>query len=327
VLVAGVLMRALGVGLNTMSLGGLAIAVGIMVDASIIMVENMYHRFHQHFVGGAGRLGGAQGPGGVQTTRPAPSDVAEKEAVAHRAAMEVGRPIAFATMIIVAVFVPLFLMGGIEGLMFRPLAVTVAAAMLVALALSLIFTPMVSLRFLKPRPNDDPEGEVAFVKWIKRGYVPALDYALQHRGAVILVTLALIIPTAIGVKMVGKDFMPKLDEGALVIAMATPPETSLEEADRIDRQVEEIVRRNPNVETTTRRTGHTERAMGCILPVNLGEIAANLKPPGERKCSTEEVLTQIRKDIAVVPGVAFSFTQPFQMKVDEGMEVRRRRCK
>ncbi len=102
VIIAGILMRKLGVGLNTMSLGGLAIAVGIMVDASIIMVENIYHRFHQSR--------GDLGDGGVKT------------AVAHKAAIEVGRPIAFATLIIIAVFLPLFLMGGIEGLLFRPLA-------------------------------------------------------------------------------------------------------------------------------------------------------------------------------------------------------------
>ena len=140
VIIAGILMRQLGVGLNTMSLGGLAIAVGIMVDASIIMVENIYHRFHKS----RGNL----------------DDPAAKEQVAHKAAIEVGRPIAFATLIIIAVFLPLFLMGGIEGLLFRPLAVTVAAAMLVALVLSLTLTPVLATRFLHPKDGEDAEGEV-----------------------------------------------------------------------------------------------------------------------------------------------------------------------
>jgi cobalt-zinc-cadmium resistance protein CzcA len=300
VVIAGILMRQLGVGLNTMSLGGLAIAVGIMVDASIIMVENIHHRFHQS-------RGNIDQPG-------------VKQAVAHKAAIEVGRPIAFATLIIVAVFLPLFLMGGIEGLLFRPLAVTVSAAMLVALALSLTLTPILGLRLLRPSDHGESEGEVAFVRWLKRYYTPLLERALHRRWLVIGVAAGLLVPSAFGLMSVGKDFMPKLDEGSWVIATVTPAETSLEENNRITSQIEQILVNNPNVAEVVRRNGRSERAIGCVLPVNSGEIIVNLKPRRELTAPSEQVQAQVREELEKIPGVAVAFTQPLQLKIDESLE-------
>ncbi|MEI6914980.1 MAG: efflux RND transporter permease subunit, partial [Armatimonadota bacterium] len=300
VIISGILMKQLGVGLNTMSLGGLAIAVGIMVDASIIMVENVYHRFHKS----RGNL----------------NDARVKENVAHQAAIEVGRPIAYATLIIIAVFLPLYIMGGIEGLLFRPLAVTVVAAMLVALALSLTLTPVLAVRFLHPKDGEDPEGEVKFVKWIKRGYVPALEYALHHRWTVIAVAFGLLIPTTFGLLVVGKDFMPKLDEGAWFISTVTPPETSLEENDRITRQIEQLLARNPNIVSVVRKNGRSERAIGCVLPVNSGEMFVNLKPKNELSQPADALMSEVRKQIEKIPGVAVAFSQPLQNKIDESLE-------
>lgn len=299
VVIAGVLMRRFDVGINTMSLGGLAIAVGIMVDASIIMVENIYHRFHRH--------------------RRDIADGEPREQVAYRAAIEVGRPIAFATFIIVAVFLPLFIMGGVEGLMFRPLAVTVAASMLVALALSLTFTPILGAWFLRPRKGDG-DGEVWLVRAVKRAYVPVLEVALRWRFAVIAVAAALLLPAGWGLSVVGKDFMPELDEGAWVIATATPPETSLEQNDRITRRIEEVLAKHPDVAECVRRNGRSERAIGCVLPVNSGEIIVNLKPKAERSKPSEAILAEVREEIERIPGVGASFTQPLQMKLDESLE-------
>jgi cobalt-zinc-cadmium resistance protein CzcA len=300
VIIAGTLMGRMGVGLNTMSLGGLAITVGIMVDASIIMVENIYHRFCR--------------------SRENLDDGDTKTAVAFKAATEVGRPIAFATLVIVAVFLPLFLMGGIEGLLFRPLALTVAAAMLVSLLLSLTFTPVLAKRFLRPEEANGDGGEVRFVRWIKKGYVPALEYALQNRRQVVAVAMGLLIPAAVGMALVGKDFMPRLDEGAWFIQIATPPETSLEENARITSRIEQILGENPNIRETVRRSGRSERAIGCVLPVNLSEILVNLKPRGELTKPAREVLAEVRDRIEHIPGVAVAFTQPLQNKIDESME-------
>ncbi|MHB1455530.1 MAG: efflux RND transporter permease subunit [Armatimonadota bacterium] len=300
VVIAGVLMQKMGVGLNTMSLGGLAIAVGIMVDASIIMVENIYHRFHK--------------------SRANLSHGDTKTHVAHKASIEVGRPIAFATFIIIAVFLPLFLMGGIEGLLFRPLAITVMAAMLVSLVLSLTFTPILATRYLHPKADDESEGEVRLVRWIKKGYVPALEYALNHRKMVVAIAFILLIPAAIGLVFTGKDFMPKLDEGSWFVQLATPAETSLEENARITGQVEAIIKSDPNVMETIRRSGRSERAIGCVLPVNLSEILVNLKPRNKLSKPSDQILAEMREKIAGVPGVAAAFTQPLQNKIDESME-------
>jgi len=300
VVIAGILMRQMGIGLNTMTLGGLAIAVGIMVDASIMMVENIYHRFNKNL--------------------DSMGDPRAKGNVAYKAATEMGRPIAFATLIIIAVFLPLYLMGGIEGLLFRPLAVTVAAAMLVALTLSLTLTPVLAARFLHPEVGGDSEGEVKFVKWIKRGYVPALEYALHHRWAVIGIAFGLLIPTAFGLVAVGKDFMPKLDEGAWFISTTTPPETSLEENDRITSQIEQLFMGNPNVVGVVRRNGRSERAIGCVLPVNSGEMVVNLKPKHQLTKPADELMADLRARIEDIPGVAVSFTQPLKNKIDESLE-------
>lgn len=300
VIIAAVLMRQLGVGLNTMSLGGLAIAVGIMVDASIIMVENIHHRFHQS-------RGNLDQPG----VRPA---------VAHKAAIEVGRPIAFATLIIVAVFLPLFLMGGIEGLLFRPLAVTVSASMLVALLLSLTLTPVLGLRLLRPAGDQEAEGEVPFVRWLKRGYAPLLEWALHRRWLVIGLAAGLLLASLLGLSRVGRDFMPSIDEGAWVVSTATPAETSLEENDRITRQIDEILLKNPNVAEVIRRNGRPERTIGCVHPVNTGCTIVNLKPRSQRQGTNAAILAEVRKQIEQVPGVAAAFSQPLQIKIDESLE-------
>ncbi len=298
VAIAGILMRQMGIGLNTMSLGGLAIAVGIMVDASIIMVENIYHRFHKN--------------------RSSLGDPHAREQVAYKAAVEVGRPIAFATFIIVAVFLPLFLMGGMEGLLFRPLAVTVSAAMLVALALSLTVTPILASRFLDPDGEND--GEVPFIRWIKKGYVPALDWAFRNAWLTRGIAIAITVPALIGFVYVGKNFMPKLDEGSWFISTMTPPETSLEENHRITQQVEQVLLRNPNIAEVVKRNGRSERAIGCVLPVNVGEFFVNLKPRNKLTKPADDVLAEVRDEIEHIPGLAAAFTQPLQNKIDESME-------
>ncbi len=300
VVIAGVLMRPFGIGLNTMSLGGLAIAVGIMVDASIIMVENIYHRFHQQ--------------------RELLREKAFREGVAHKAAIEVGRPIAFATLIIIAVFLPLFLMGGIEGLLFRPLSVTVGSAMLAALVLSLTFTPVLCLWLLYSKRNLRASEEVWFVRGIKRVYIPVLEFALRFRWLVIALTIGLLIPAGFGLTQVGRDFMPRLDENAWVISTTTPPETSLEQNDRITRQIEELLVKQPAISEVVRRNGRSERAIGCVLPVNSGEIIVDLKPRGQVDTPAAEVLAEVREQVEQIPGVATAFTQPLQLKIDESLE-------
>ncbi len=114
--------------------------------------------------------------------------------------------------------------------------------------------------------------------------------------------------------------MPRLDEGAWVVSIGTPPETSLEENNRITNRVDEILRGNPNIEEVIRRNGRPERAIGCVLPVNLGEIIVNLKPRNQLTKPTKEILAEVREQIERIPGVAVAFTQPLQIKIDESLE-------
>ena len=188
---AGMLLQRFGVGLNTMTLGGLAIAVGLLVDASIIVTENILHRVQGVAVGRARR------------------------GVAPGAAVEVGRPIAFATLIVVAVFVPLFAMTGIEGRMYQPLAAAVVATLTASLALALTTVPAVASRLLhSPRADG---GDRVLIRAVKRLYGPALDACLARPMAVRIVALLIAIPTiGMGLK-IGSDFIPPLNEGAFLL--------------------------------------------------------------------------------------------------------------
>ena len=248
---AGLLLRPLGVGLNTMTLGGLAIAVGLLVDAAIIMVENILHR-----------LTGA-------TTRR------ERRERALRAATEVAHPIGFATFIVIVVFLPLFGMTGIEGRMYQPLAAAVIAAMAAALILALTLVPIVAALVLKPSASHADE-DVALLRTIKRWYAPALDRCLRHPVIVAVVTLLIAIPSAgLGLR-VGSDFMPQLDEGAFLLQTVLPAEAALDEVDRLNHRVEDILRMVPEVEDVVRRTGRAERTEDP-MPHTVSDVLVVLK--------------------------------------------------
>jgi cobalt-zinc-cadmium resistance protein CzcA len=288
---AGLLLRPLNVGLNTMTLGGLAIAVGLLVDAAIIMVENILHR-----------LSGA-------TTRR------ERRERSVSAAVEVARPIAFATFIVIVVFLPLFGMTGIEGRMYQPLAAAVIAAMIAALVLALTLVPIVAATVLRPsRPGADED--VVLLRKVKQWYAPLLDRCLRHPRLVALVTLLVAVPAiALGFR-IGSDFMPQLDEGAFLLQTVLPAEAALEEVDRLNHRVEDILRDIPEVEDVVRRTGRAERTEDP-MPHTLSDVLVVLKP--DRTRSLEDLEADMREKLEGVPGVAVLFTTPLGMRIDEGL--------
>ncbi len=296
VVLAGLVMDRLGVGLNTMTLGGLAIAVGILVDAAIIMTENIYHRLS---VGGEDR----------------------REAVL-KGAIEVGRAIAFATVIIIAVFTPLFVMTGVEGRLYQPLAITVVSAMGASLVLALTFVPAMCWWFLRPSRTaagggtGDPS-DVAIIRRVKRIYVPALDAAFRHAWLVRGAALVITIPAFIGLLYVGTELMPELDERALLIQTVLPGEASLEEVDRINQQVEGVIARNAAVAFVSRRSGRSEETEDP-MPHVLSDILVTLKPMGEA-AATDRVVDELRESLEQVPGPAVLFTTPLGMRIDEGL--------
>jgi len=291
ILLAGLLLKPANVSINTMTLGGLAIAVGLLVDAAIIVTENIVHR--------------------ITTRRKEGS----RKLHALHAAIEVGRPIAFATLIVIAVFLPLFAMSGIEGRMYRPLAAAVIAAIGAALVLALTLVPVLSGLFLRPRSEGKDE-DVWLIRRLKRLYAPVLDVALRRSGLTMLASLLATVP-AIGLAYyVGSDFMPKLDEGAFLIQTLLPPEASLAEVDRVNHRVEDVLREFPDVEDVVRRTGRAERTEDP-MPHTVSDVLVVLK--ANRTQNLDELAEAMRGKLRMVPAVSALFTTPLGMRIDEGL--------
>jgi heavy metal efflux system protein len=288
---SGLLLKPLGVGLNTMTLGGLAIAVGLLVDAAIIMVENILHRVH-----------------GASTRR-------ERRERALRAATEVARPIAFATLIVIVVFLPLFGMTGIEGRMYQPLAAAVIAAMAASLILAVTLVPIAAAAILRPS-RASTDDDVALLRRVKQWYAPALDRCLRHPVVVAVATLLIAVPI-IGVgARIGNDFMPQLDEGAFLLQTVLPAEAALDEVDRLNHRVEDVLREVPEVEDVVRRTGRAERTEDP-MPHTISDVLVVLKP--DRTRDLEAIETDMRERLEGMPGIAVLFTTPLGMRIDEGL--------
>ncbi len=287
---AGILLRQMDVGLNTMTLGGLAIAVGLLVDAAIIVTENVVHRLTQHR--GADRM---------------------KTALA--ASIEVGRPITFATFIVIAVFTPLFAMTGIEGRMYEPLAAAVIAAVAASLVLALTLVPIAAGLILRPRAQEKEE-DVRIIRAIKKHYAPLLDWCMAHAGLVRVLTLAITIPALALAFVVGSDFMPQLDEGAFLVQTILPSEASLDEVDRLNHRVEDLFRGIPEVEDVVRRTGRAERTEDP-MPHTVSDVLVVLKK--NRTRSLDAIERDMREKTENVPGVSILFTTPLGMRIDEGL--------
>jgi cobalt-zinc-cadmium resistance protein CzcA len=288
---AGLFLHPLGIGLNTMTLGGLAIAVGLLVDAAIIMVENILHR-----------LSGA-------------ASKRERRERALSAALEVARPIAFATLIVIVVFLPLFGMTGIEGRMYQPLAAAVIAAMVAALVLALTLVPIAAAMLLRP-PRVGAHEDVVLLRKVKQWYAPVLDRCLRHPRVVAIVTVLIAVPAIVVGTRIGSDFMPQLDEGAFLLQTVLPAEAALAEVDRLNHRVEDILREVPEVEDVVRRTGRAERTEDP-MPHTVSDVLVVLKT--DRSRSLEDIESDMREQLEDVPGVAVLFTTPLGMRIDEGL--------
>lgn len=291
VAIAGLLLKRADVGLNSMTLGGLAIAVGLLVDASIIVVENVVHR--------------------IQGT----ATHAARRQAALGAAIEVGRPIAFATAIVIAVFLPLFAMTGIEGRMYGPLAASVIASMLAALGLALTLTPVAAASLLRPH-SAGKEDDVWLLRRLKGAYRPALAWCMRRAGLVRALSLAVTLPALIIGLRIGTDFMPELDEGALLLQTVLPAEASLDQVDRLNHRVEDVLLGFPEVDDVVRRTGRSERTEDP-MPHTVSDVLVVLRP--ERTRSLDELTDAMRDKLDEVPGVSVLFTTPLGMRIDEGL--------
>lgn len=341
-IIAVIVLLSQGDTLNIMTLAGLAIAVGMVVDDAIVYVENIFRRLQEYFH--LRELG--------DETKETPTQVVT------RASDEMRVSIVFATLIIILVFLPLFSLSGIEGRMFRPLGWAVVISMAASLLVALTVVPVLSEMLLgrvrdiplhEPIPSADssgrrisnffhnlvvrwrlfvvtlaPDSDVEsaltlqpVVMWIKRAYRPILSLAIRLRWFVVFVALLLVILTIASIPRLGREFLPVMDEATFTISVYSPPGTSLNESTRIGREMEKRLLEIPEVTSVSSRTGRAE-ADEHAHDVNTHEIVLNFIPPDERERSREDLLSEVREMLSTdnFPGVQVSVGQPIQHRLD-----------
>ncbi|QDU75681.1 Cobalt-zinc-cadmium resistance protein CzcA [Bremerella volcania] len=275
---------------SLMSLG--AIDFGLIVDSSVIMIENCIHRLSHN----------SEGKSHLQVIRDA--------------AIEVRKPTMFGELIISVVFVPILLLQGTEGKLFRPMALTVLFALAGSLVLSLTFMPAMASLMLPRKMNDK---EVFLVRWIKYLYEPLVVRAIRYSGFTVSLAIAVFLASIPVAMNLGAEFMPRLNEGDLLVEAVRLPSATLEGSIAMSTQIESLLCEFPEVKTVFSKTGRPEIA-NDVMGVHQTDVWVLLKPPHdwpEHKTRDEliEEMSQVLNDN--VPGVAFGFTQPIEMRVDE----------
>ena len=287
-------LKFMGLTINTMSLGGMAIAIGALVDDAIVDVENVFKRLREN----------RQKPLEEQKTIMT---------VVFEASKEVRMPILNSTLIIIASFVPLFFLSGMEGRMLAPLGVAFIAALIASTIVALTLTPVLCSYLLgKPRKGNKPDQEPYLVRKLKIGYEKALRWSLIHQKWVLGVTGGVLVASLIIFFTLGRSFLPPFNEGSFTINVSTVPGISIEESDKIGRIAENILLSIPEVKTVARKTGRAELDEHA-LGVNVSEIEA---PFELDKRSKDEVLAEIREKMKVLPGVNIEIGQPISHRID-----------
>ena len=290
-LIAVLCMGLRDISANLMSLGGIAIAIGMLGDGAIVMVENIFRH-----------LGERHGQG------------ERKAMIIYDAAKEVNRPIVFSIVIIIIVFLPLFTLEGVEGKMFSPMAFTIALALLGSLLVAVVVAPVLSLFLLEQEPHK----ESALVRFLKALYRPLLAAALRLKYAVMGLAVAGLMASLSLVPWLGTEFIPTLEEGSILIGVAMAPSISLEEGTKLIMEMEREITQFGPVDETISRIGRPE-AGSHPHPVNYAEIHIELTPFKEWKefGSKDELIEAISAKLKPFPGVQLNFTQPIQNAFDE----------
>lgn len=292
-LIAFIFMGEVGLSANLMSLAGLAIGIGMMVDGAVVMVENAFR---------------------IMAQRKSAGEEIDRTAAVLAAAKGVANPIAFAILIIIVVFLPLFSLEGLEGKLFKPMAFNISFAMAGSLLLSLTLIPVLAALLLKPQEERDTR----LVAWLKLGYLPLLDWSLGNKkklvsGAVVLLAGSLAI-----FPFLGKEFMPTMHEGSMVWRIASIPSTSLEQSIALSKRASAALSEFPEVTTSVAMIGRAEK--GEIADVNSMEVYTELLPYEE--WTSDRTLDDLREEMEkalqeVAPASVVGFTQPIQMRVEE----------
>lgn len=293
-LVSILVLHLLGQSINTMSLGGMAIAIGSLVDDAIVDVENVWKKLRENRL-----LAESE-------RRPALN-------VIYDASREVRMPILNSTLIIVVSFMPLFFLSGMEGRMLVPLGIAFIVALFASTIVALTLTPVLCRYLLGNKNMENTLPKEAFLTvWIKKYYSRALDWTLAHKKAMIVVTAALFIVSIGMFFTLGRSFLPPFNEGSFTINVSSLPGISLEESDKIGRQAEEILMTIPEIKTVARKTGRAELDEHA-LGVNVSEIEAPFELDGR---SHHELLDDVRHKLSVISGANIEIGQPISHRID-----------
>lgn len=289
-----IILKLFGQSINTMSLGGMAIAIGSLVDDAVIDVENVFKRLREN--------------------RTIPEE--KRESViktVYEASKEVRLPILNSTLIIVASFIPLFFLSGMEGRMLRPLGIAFIVSLTASTCIALTVTPVLCSYLLGKKPKkENREKEPALVIKLKSYYEKTLSWSLNHKKIILGATAALLISAIIVFTTLGSNFLPAFNEGSFTITINTLPGISLEESDRFGRIAEERLLTIEEVQTTGRKTGRAELDEHSF-GVNTSEIEA---PFRLNKRSKEELTAEIREKLGSIPGISVEIGQPISHRID-----------
>lgn len=292
-LTAVLAMNWFGFTINSMSLGGLAIAIGELVDDAIIDVENVMRRLREN------------------TQKPEAERLPALEVI-YRASSEIRSSVVFATVIVVLVFLPLFALSSVEGRLLTPLAFAYIVSLAASLAVALTVTPALC-SFLLPNARSILKGhEPWLVTQLKRMYRPALNWSLDHPISVVIPSILVIIASGVALSRTGRAFLPEFNEGTLTISAVTLPGTSLADSDNLGRGLERILLGIPEVVSTARRTGRAELDEH-VQGVESAELDVTLRMKDRPKA---EVLNEIRERVTLLPGMNVTVGQPISHRID-----------
>ena len=286
-------MKLFDITLNTMTLGGMAIAIGAIVDDAIIDVENVYRRLRENAA--------CDGPG----RKPAME-------VVFNASKEIRSSIVNATLIIIVVFLPLFFLSGVEGRLLRPLGIAYVASIGASLIVALTITPALCSYLLTRTAQLQNERESVVVRFLKKWYDRVLESVMRHPNVVLASGVTALLVSLAILPFLGRAFLPEFNEGSLTISAVTMPGTSLEESNKLGTMVEEILLAHPCVRSTARRTGRAEldeHAQG----VNSAELDAHFILDSRSK---DQMLAELRRSLSVVPGTNITIGQPLGHRID-----------
>lgn len=287
-------MKLLGLNINTMSLGGMAIAIGSLVDDAIIDVENVYKRLRQN----------EQLP---------PHQKQSAFTVVYEASKEIRASILNATLIIIVAFLPLFFLSGMEGRMLKPLGISFIVSLFVSLIVAMTLTPLLSKMLLSnPKYLAKNEKEKWLVRQLRHYYETSLTWSLQHSKLIMSSTLVLFLLAILAFSTMGRSFLPAFNEGSLTLSVVTKPGTSLEQSNEIGNLVETELLSIPEVLSTARRTGRGELDEHSQT-TNSAEIDVNFTLKNR---SQKEFLAEVRATLAQIPGIAATVGQPLEHRID-----------